>query len=213
MSSDLAYAADGGGHGSLADELADAWDEEEDTSGIHQMGRGGSVESQPPHAQEEEQMVIDSTHDLGFGAPLTLSKTQEPPAIPSPTAERSSLHPTKPNKRGESRDNRKPSHHHRRHESQYDGSDYGEDLDLEDMGGIAPSLSARIANIEALARSGTEDNGSATDGVIKRVVVSLRDLGGQSGIENGATRYARHSPRREEPHTNRKPDSSQPTLL
>ncbi|KAH8663528.1 hypothetical protein BGZ60DRAFT_379370 [Tricladium varicosporioides] len=42
--------------------------------------------------------------------------------------------------------------------------------------------------VEALARRGTESNGTDRDGVVKRVIEDLKDLGGQSGVEGGATR-------------------------
>ena len=85
--------------------------------------------------------------------------------------------------------NRASKANHSRQESQYDGSDYGNDSDLEDSGGISAGLEARMAGIEALARRGTESNGSELDGVVKRTVNSLKDLGNQSGVENSATRY------------------------
>ena len=77
---------------------------------------------------------------------------------------------------------------HARQRSLYDGSDYGDDSDLENEG-ITPALEARMAAIESLARRGMEENGSASDEVVKRVTEHLRDLGSQIAIENGATRY------------------------
>jgi hypothetical protein len=78
---------------------------------------------------------------------------------------------------------------HSRQRSLYDGSDYGDDSDL-DSDGITPALESRMAAVESLARRGLEENGSASDEVVKRVTDQLRDLGSQIGIENGATRYA-----------------------
>ncbi len=77
---------------------------------------------------------------------------------------------------------------HRRQGSDYDGSDYGDDSDM-DSPGIPPGLVAKMDIVESLARRGTEANGSDRDGVVKRVVDGLRDLGSQSGVEGGATRY------------------------
>lgn len=77
---------------------------------------------------------------------------------------------------------------HTRQRSLYDGSDYGDDSDLENEG-ISPALDARMAAIESLARRGMEENGSASDEVVKRVTQQLRDLGSQIAMENGATRY------------------------
>lgn len=79
---------------------------------------------------------------------------------------------------------------HRRNRSRYDGSDYGSESDLEASDSISASLEAKMAAIEHLARRGTEDNGSATDGVFIRLTEQLRDLGSQAGVESGATRYA-----------------------
>jgi hypothetical protein len=45
-----------------------------------------------------------------------------------------------------------------------------------------------MAGIESLARRGIEENGSSTDQIINRFIESLKDLGAQSGIENGAAR-------------------------
>lgn len=78
---------------------------------------------------------------------------------------------------------------HSRQRSLYDGSDYGDDSDLDNEG-ITPALESRMAAIESLARRGIEENGSAADEVVKRVTEHLRDLGSQIAIENGATRYA-----------------------
>ena len=77
---------------------------------------------------------------------------------------------------------------HRRQRSDYDGSDYGDDSDM-DSPGMPPGLVAKMDIVESLARRGTEANGSDRDGVVKRVVDGLRDLGSQSGVEGGTTRY------------------------
>ncbi|KAK3900954.1 hypothetical protein C8A05DRAFT_16797 [Staphylotrichum tortipilum] len=76
---------------------------------------------------------------------------------------------------------------HRRMGSEYDGSEYGSESDLESPG-MPDRLVEKIAEVESLARRGAENNGSSTDGAVKRVTDSLRDLGSQAGIEAGATR-------------------------
>ncbi|TVY53819.1 hypothetical protein LSUE1_G009364, partial [Lachnellula suecica] len=76
---------------------------------------------------------------------------------------------------------------HRRQPSEYDGSDYGGDSDMESPG-MPPGLVSRMDLVESLARRGTENNGTDRDGVVKRVIDGLKDLGGQSGVEGGATR-------------------------
>lgn len=165
MSEDYIGAVDsGGGLGSLADELADAFADEEgyeDASGLEnshaQMGAREDDDSYPESAQ-------------GTGTPHG-----------DLSPERNTLQPPKQRTRA-------AQIRHRRTESQYDGSDYGNDSDFEEAGDIPPSLEARMAGIESLARRGTEENGSSNDQVIKRVIQSLQNLGAQSGIENGATR-------------------------
>ncbi|KAL2021462.1 hypothetical protein VTK56DRAFT_7095 [Thermocarpiscus australiensis] len=76
---------------------------------------------------------------------------------------------------------------HRRAGSEYDGSEYGSESDLESTG-MPPRLVEKMDEVESLARRGAENNGSAADGTFKRVTEGLRDLGSQSGIEGGATR-------------------------
>ena len=78
---------------------------------------------------------------------------------------------------------------HRRQPSEYDGSDYGGDSDM-DSPGIPPGLQSRMDMVESLARRGTENSGTDRDGVVNRVIEGLKDLGGQSGVEGGATRFA-----------------------
>lgn len=78
---------------------------------------------------------------------------------------------------------------HRRIRSEYDGSDYGEESDLDSPGILPPGLVARMDLVESLARRGTEESGSERDGVVKRVIDGLKDLGGQSTVEGGASRY------------------------
>lgn len=163
MSVDYAAAEDAGagGLGSLADELADAWGEEEgyeDASGVEENGQVDSHHLDDADLRDD----VYSSDDAGTLSP-----------------DRNTLHLPK---------QRTKSSRHRRQESQYDGSDYGNDSDLEESAEISPSLEARMAGIESLARRGTEDNGSENDHIIKRLIESLRDLGGQAGIENGATR-------------------------
>lgn len=148
-----------GGLGNLADELADAWEEEESGYG---------------YASGQEAAPSDSQ-------PLEPIRTRTP--SPSYSSGRGSLQPPRPKARtGNNR--------HRRYESQYDGSDYGNDSDFEEVADMSPALESQIAEIESLARRGLENNGSENDHIIDRAVTALQDLGAQSGIENNAMRYA-----------------------
>ena len=163
----------GGGLGNLADELADAWEEEEEggygygyASG--QETGGGPTDSH--HQPLDDRSDGDDDYDMGARTPSS-----------GYSMEHNSLHPPRQKPRG-------GGARHRRNESQYDGSDYGNDSDLEEAN-ISPSLEGQMAEIESLARRGIENNGSENDHVINRAVEALRDLGGQSGIENNAMRY------------------------
>lgn len=155
----------GNGLGNLADELAEAWDEdgeeehtEADVSQNTHLRNGHNAPSTPPYLE------IYNSMSNGIAS------------SPFPQQAEHSLSPTKPSFRTK----------HRRKTSQYDGSDYGSDP--EETEGISPSLEARMAAIEHLARRGTEANGSEADTIIQRVAESLKDLGSQAGVENGASR-------------------------
>ncbi|KAL4792980.1 hypothetical protein BDV19DRAFT_367425 [Aspergillus venezuelensis] len=158
MSGDFsAMAESSGGLGNLADELADAWEEEDGGYGGYASGQ----EAAPTDSQ--------SMGDRG--------RRTRTPSPGSSFDGRDSLQPPRPKMRN-----------HRRHESQYDGSDYGHDSDLEEVADMSPALENQIAEIESLARRGLENNGSETDHVIERAVAALQDLGVQSGVENSAMR-------------------------
>jgi hypothetical protein len=77
---------------------------------------------------------------------------------------------------------------HRRKGSEYDGSEYGSESDFEEAQLVSASLEARLAAVESLARRGTGDI-IGQESVIKRTTVQLQDLGPQSGIESGSSRY------------------------
>ena len=151
-------AAASNGLGNLADELADAWDD----------GEGDEDENEPDMDFQEGVGPSGSTRH--GGADITSS-----PAQAVSTSE--ILTPPTLTTRG-----------HRRQNCEYDGSDYGEDSDL-DSPGMPPGLQSRMDMVESLARRGTESNGTDSDGVVKRVIEGLKDLGGQSGVEGGASRF------------------------
>ncbi|KAI9849594.1 MAG: hypothetical protein M1838_000104 [Thelocarpon superellum] len=164
MSSDLDGTAVGvDGLGSLADELADDWDEEDEGADEMELEAPSSTsrrDGHDGHPRPPRDSGVDVASSPGG------KDDDDGMRTPSPTAHR----PT-----------------HRRKVSMYDGSDYGNESD-EERSGISASLEARLAAIESLARRGTESNGIKTDDVVDRVVRSLKDLGPQSNLENGATR-------------------------
>lgn len=144
------------GLGNLADELADAWDEDE----------GEGDEDEPDMNFQEVKQDVETTRDSGVDIGSSPIQPPKSASLIPPTETRG----------------------HRRQPSDYDGSDYGGDSDLETPG-LPPGLVARMDLVESLARRGTENNGTERDGVVNRVVDGLKDLGGQSGVEGGATRY------------------------
>lgn len=160
---DFSAGTGGEGLGNLADELADAWEQEDEGYGYASGQEAGAGGSQQMDHSDNEDAYMRPGHDMHPPSP----------SVDSP-ASRSRL---------------RPSHlRHRRAESHYDGSDYGNDSDLEEAADISPALENQMADIESLARRGIENNGSENDHVIQRTVQELRDLGGQSGIENSAMR-------------------------
>lgn len=161
------YSADagGGGLGNLADELADAWEQEEEGYDYASGQENGPAGSQQMDQSDGEDTYMQSVRDIRTGSPLGEASPQSK--------------------------NRLRANHlrqHRRQESHYDGSDYGNESDLDETADIPPALENQMADIESLARRGVENNGSENDHVIQRTVEALRDLGAQSGIENSAMR-------------------------
>ncbi|KAI9858978.1 MAG: hypothetical protein M1824_003979 [Vezdaea acicularis] len=162
MSSGLDFGGGDNGLGNLADELAEAWDEDEEEVEYHE----NCADELPAQRASNMENTRDSGIDVASSPALAATK-------PS-----SALSPSQDNPRGK----------HRRKASDYDGSDYGEDSDFESAG-MSPGLEARLSVVESLARQGTGDSGlEASDGVVKRVVEYLKDLGGQAGVESGTTR-------------------------
>lgn len=169
----------------MADELADAWDDEEELA----EGEDGEDLSDIPR-EEVNGLGLALDHDgsagingmgVGINGHHILESAIRDSGIAlesSPSAaSKATLSPT-----------RVPGGRHRRNRSWYDGSDYGGDSDLEASEGISAGLEARMAAVESLARRGMEENGSSADQVVQRVTEKLRDLGSQAGVESGATR-------------------------
>ncbi|KAL2074537.1 hypothetical protein VTL71DRAFT_8315 [Oculimacula yallundae] len=155
--------AQSNGLGNLADELADAWEEgeeEEDEDYEPDMNfQEGGDENREPTRDSGVDVASSPVQAQPKSANLT------PPIMMLGTVGRG----------------------HRRQPSEYDGSDYGGDSDLESPG-MPPGLVARMDAVESLARRGAENNGTDRDGVVMRVIEGLKDLGGQSGVEGNATR-------------------------
>lgn len=69
-------------------------------------------------------------------------------------------------------------------DSAYDGSEYGDERELEPAEGITPSLERWMGEIEALARQGAD----VSDPLWSRFATSLNDLPSQFELENNAGR-------------------------
>ncbi|PMD58254.1 uncharacterized protein K444DRAFT_631298 [Hyaloscypha bicolor E] len=149
------------GLGNLADELADAWGDEEGSGEEDEYG--------------EPEMNFQEVKEEGDGG-----QTRDSGVDVSSSPVEGSLKPSGLFPPGGGRG-------HRRQTSEYDGSDYGGDSDLESAG-MPVGLVSRMDMVESLARRGMENNGTDRDGVVKRVIEGLKDLGSQSGVEGGATR-------------------------
>ena len=160
------------GLGSLADELAEAWDDDGEEEGGSPDGLSYFQDVENEQADTStglsEQFHFKEPSDLSVEAvssPVSLS-------IPNlPTSPPKSLTCTK----------QRPRH------SEHDGSDTGYDLEMPESKWISVSLEARMAVIEELARQGVQSNSSEIDTVVVRVANSLKNLSPQSGVEYGAT--------------------------
>ncbi|KAM5356367.1 hypothetical protein ACJ41O_003013 [Fusarium nematophilum] len=155
----------GNGMGNLADELADAFsdsgDEDDYIDGDGDSDMLGPREDEPQHGQTDEE-----EDTAGTSSPTKQNGDKTKAA---------NLTILSPRRR------------HQRPTSNYDGSEYGSESDLESPG-MPPGLVAKMDAVESLARRGTESYGGPADDVFKRVTNALRDLGSQSSVEASASR-------------------------
>lgn len=192
-----------GGLGNLADELADAFSDGEDEEGEYyddelDDSQVQALDGQAPDISLSEAAATSKEGDANAAAAMAANgQAQRDSGVDvasassprtggpdGPRARNASLSLPSTNGDGAGGHGRRG---HKRVGSVYDGSEYGSDSDLESPG-MPTSLVAKIDAVESLARRGTEDNGGPTDGVCKRLVDELRDLGSQSGVEGGASR-------------------------
>ena len=160
----------GKGLGNLADELAEAYSDEEEAEpeeGLSGDPLGEMEESTNGHVEGGE-TPVDHMETSNNGMPTSSVPTSTPNTS---TPKQSS------------------SSKHRRKQSRYNRSLDNGNSDLEETDGIPASLEARLVAIENLAQEAIATNDAEADAVIKRVAESLQDLGSQSGIETGTTRY------------------------
>ena len=161
------------GLGSLADELAEAWDEdggsEEEASEIQVDGESQVYNDDFISRDQFPRNDHDATNTNGNSLKSSILQPQQNGSL-----DLKSIKPTLRSK-------------HRRKPTEYSGSDYGSDSDYEDGNGVLRSLDTRISTIERLAHQAPTYADTDKD-VCKRVADNLKDLGSQAGVENGARR-------------------------
>lgn len=165
MDFSVSEATSTNGMGNLADELADAFSDSGDDDGYYDGEQGVDLETHEHNATATDEDVSKGDLDREGSPRREPEKTK--------TANLTLL---------------SPHARHQRHRSEYDGSDYGSESDLESPG-MPPGLVAKMAAVESLARRGTESYGGPADDVFKRVTEGLRDLGSQSSVEASASRF------------------------
>ncbi|KAI4262826.1 MAG: hypothetical protein L6R42_002008, partial [Xanthoria sp. 1 TBL-2021] len=160
------------GLGNLADELAEAWDSECGGNILLDSVFEDKQKGSPSRCDEHQRTAQHNGLDMAISIPRRShgrAKNDQSSSPPKHIPQLGLYRTTS-------------------HTSIYDGSDYGNNSDLEDVQGIPLSLEHRLAAIESLARRGAESNGSGADTVVMRVAESLRDLASQAGVESGASR-------------------------
>ena len=168
---------DSGGLASLADELAEGWDEEGDTGEAiagDQFAGDGAMHEYFDKATSTPQSPNNQNEASTIGLAVT---------TPDGTADYShTSSPTVQTRRSKTR----------RRSKTYDGPEDGENFDSE---GVYSSLEACIDSVGDLGQQGAEVDGTNRDGqvgAIQRVVDALKELGSQAGIESHATRFVAH---------------------
>ncbi|KEF59312.1 uncharacterized protein A1O9_04156 [Exophiala aquamarina CBS 119918] len=177
------------GLGNLADELGQAWDGDDDDDDQGEQSnfleglREGIAEQDSSMRGLHSPYGMNDMHDFGFGMVM---QSPHPAQLdgPSPT-----LHVPQTRRDSDPRGSRKSGH--QRHESAYDGSDYGPDSDLEQPDDcLPPIMRKRIRDLENLTRLciNPEDAVSEGGGTVRRTIHGLKELGPQGNIEYGVTR-------------------------
>ncbi|ETI26297.1 hypothetical protein G647_03074 [Cladophialophora carrionii CBS 160.54] len=172
------------GMGNLADELEQAWDDEVDEEEGQSIFLEGLREGDVAQDSSMMRDIQSPMHDLGFGM-----------AAQSPRDQINGLSPTSsvPLNRSDSQPQERKKPGHQRHESAYDGSDYGPESEAEQEDEtLSPMFRKRLRDIESLTRMcvNPEDAVSEGGGTVRRVISGLKDLGPQANIEYGVTRLS-----------------------
>lgn len=184
------FVSDNGnkGLGNLADELADAWDEDEDIGMTDQDPLGSSTNGSMHATTDTGRTSFENVRDSGVDV---ASFTTGSPVMPTKEEEIDTSQAMIDSIMGSPRKRQR-----RRTRPSYEGSGYyhdAEEVDDEDAG-LSNSLQDRMADIETLAREGVaQEDGVASrdeEQIIHRTIARLQDLGRQSGIEGSAARLS-----------------------
>ncbi len=185
---------DGGNDlGSLADELAEVWDEDgeggEDISGLQMEDQDISTEF-----ETRQEPGVSKGHHQRYSTSSSPGERRPANWLASPT--KATAQAKMPRK-----------------QRQQDGMGCDHDSDLDEAPLFSPALEAQMAAIEVLALQGTEENVGQADDVILRVMNRLRVLGAQSSVENATSRFVPSLLHRIAltHHLTKRPDSSQLT--
>ena len=164
----------GNGLGSLADELAEAWDE--DGEGEETMERSG-VDSQMDGCIESTPSRSHASTSVRQGGGSMNAR-----ASPGRTTENgyTRLLGSPP----KLKDLKKAS------QRQVPRLDKDDDVSAAMPNGISAGVEARMTEVEMLVKRGlrSSDDGHGDDKVIEQALGSLQDLGGQANVEGGTTR-------------------------
>ena len=169
--------------GSLADELAGAWDKDEDKDEDEDEDGNGEVEG-------EEDMSSVQAEDEG----LCTERLEEPPLLLSQDQDEKNIFGLAKlaSLKEEPNSTLSPSKHGIRHttqrkETDYDSSDNSSYFDNGETG-IPVSLETRMAVIHNLVKQASVLTETEANSVFVRLTDSLKDLTAQAGVESHSTR-------------------------
>ncbi|KAI9790468.1 MAG: hypothetical protein M1816_005132 [Peltula sp. TS41687] len=171
----------GFGLGSLADELADAWDEEGEGEG---EGEGDeTVEDEDEDDENDERSWRENQRQQNDGCHDSSSYARNGEMNLSDTSPRKELTKKDSTTTG-SKLERKTS---KRQRLKLGEEDRDEDDDLNE---ISSALEARLAEISTLAQRGlmTINDRAEDDDIFDRILTHLQDLGSQADIESSTTK-------------------------
>ena len=163
--SSLAEGGESNGLGNLADELAEAFDEDEEP--VQGEVLEGEMRQLEGAVKENPREGYCGDSDVNEGSSERLAAT----------ATSTSPHPGLRIK-------------HRRMNTSHEGSDNGYDSEQDLTERISSGFDSRLVAIEGLAQPSSEAYGDNANDFVQRFADTLKELPSQSRVENGVTRYA-----------------------